>query len=101
MSPVGRSDHTAAESIATTAGKLRLSVRASGKSGDQLKLAGDRASHEYILERLRVSSPQDDVLSEEAVGITGSRSGLIGPRTSPTPSTASPASVPWPCRVAV
>jgi len=98
MSPVGRSDHTAAESIATTAGKLRLSVRASGKSGDQLKLAGDRASHEYILERLRVSSPQDDV---EAVGITGSRSGLIGPRTSPTPSTASPASVPWPCRVAV
>jgi hypothetical protein len=46
MSPVGRSDHTAAESIATAAGKLLLSVRASGKSGDQLKLAGDRASHE-------------------------------------------------------
>lgn len=72
MSPVGRSDHTAAESIATAAGKLLLSVRASDKSGDQLKLAGDRASHEYILERLRVSFPHDDVLSEEAVGITGS-----------------------------
>jgi 3'-phosphoadenosine 5'-phosphosulfate (PAPS) 3'-phosphatase len=59
MSPVGRSDHTAAESIATAAGKLLLSVRASGKSGDQLKLASHRASQEYILERLRVSFPQD------------------------------------------
>lgn len=72
ISAVSPNDHTAAESIATAAGKLLLSVRASGKRGDELKLAGDRASHEYILERLRVSMPEDDVLSEEAVEMTGS-----------------------------
>jgi len=72
MSPVRRRDHTAAESIATAAGKLLLSVRASGKSGDELKVAGDRASNEYILDRLRTSFPEDDVLSEETTRVAGS-----------------------------
>jgi 3'(2'), 5'-bisphosphate nucleotidase len=72
MSTVSASDHTAAEAIATAAGELLLGVRASGLSGDELKAAGDRVSHQFIVERLGVLFPDDDVLSEEAVGVAGS-----------------------------
>jgi 3'(2'), 5'-bisphosphate nucleotidase len=68
--PVEPRDHTIAASVATAAGDLLLRVRASGKVGDELKAAADRASNEYILDRLRVSFPDDDVLSEEAVRVT-------------------------------
>ena len=78
MSSAQVGDHTAAESIATTAGQLLLEVRASGKSGDELKVAGDFTSHRYILEQLRVAFPEDDVLSEEAPRVErGGRAGRL------------------------
>jgi 3'(2'), 5'-bisphosphate nucleotidase len=72
MSLVQRSDHIAARSIATEAGRLLLGIRASGKDSEQLKREGDRCSNEYILERLRALFPDDDVMSEELAGIAGS-----------------------------
>ncbi|MDX2676717.1 3'(2'),5'-bisphosphate nucleotidase CysQ [Streptomyces sp. NY05-11A] len=59
------SDHEAAEQLATAAGALLLSVRQSGVSGADLKAAGDRASHEFLMRELHSRFPNDAVLSEE------------------------------------
>jgi 3'(2'), 5'-bisphosphate nucleotidase len=66
METVQLTDHAIADSIATAAGQLLLGVRSSGVAGDELKAAGDSASHEYILDRLRTLCPDDNVLSEES-----------------------------------
>jgi 3'(2'), 5'-bisphosphate nucleotidase len=60
-------DHQLARRLATEAGELLLGVRAElgFADGRALKAAGDRRSHEFLLERLTVLRPADAVLSEE------------------------------------
>ncbi len=58
-------DHTLAAWLAATAGDLLLQVREQGLAGRELKDAGDRAAHEYLMARLGELRPDDAVLSEE------------------------------------
>jgi 3'(2'), 5'-bisphosphate nucleotidase len=58
-------EHLASGQIATAAGQLLLEVRSSGRRGDDLKAAGDRAAHEFIRAELARRFPADAVLSEE------------------------------------
>ncbi len=61
------SDHDLAAELATQAGKLLLDVRAelADASGAERKAAGDKRSHEYLMEALAEARPDDAVLSEE------------------------------------
>ena len=61
------SDHDLAAELATQAGKLLLDVREelAGASGAERKAAGDKRSHEYLMEALAEARPDDAVLSEE------------------------------------
>jgi 3'(2'), 5'-bisphosphate nucleotidase len=61
-------DNALAASIATSAGTLLLELRAALTDADldTLKAAGDRASHEFIMQELGRARPDDAVLSEEA-----------------------------------
>jgi 3'(2'), 5'-bisphosphate nucleotidase len=59
-------DHLLAADLATAAGRLLLNLRSeSGLEGRALKDAGDRESHEFLMERLQQARPGDAVLSEE------------------------------------
>lgn len=60
------SDSELAASIASAAGRLLLSVRASGLAGKELGAAGDEQSNELILRELAAARPGDAVLSEES-----------------------------------
>jgi 3'(2'), 5'-bisphosphate nucleotidase len=68
------SDHQDAAAIATEAGRLLLDLRAaaveSGVEPAELRAAGDRASHELIMELLTARFPADAVLSEEGADDT-------------------------------
>ena len=59
------SDDELAALLATTAGRLLIEVRAGGLSGSDLKDAGDRSSHEFLVRSLAEQPPSDAVLSEE------------------------------------
>jgi 3'(2'), 5'-bisphosphate nucleotidase len=61
------SDHELAATLATQAGKLLLDVRAelADASGAERKAAGDKRSHDYLMEALAQARPDDAVLSEE------------------------------------
>jgi 3'(2'), 5'-bisphosphate nucleotidase len=61
------SDHELAATLATQAGKLLLDVRAelADASGAERKAAGDKRSHNYLMEALAQARPDDAVLSEE------------------------------------
>lgn len=63
-------DHTLAADLAQRAGSLLLSLRdtlsAEGAQPSELKDAGDRASHEFLMAELTELRPDDAVLSEEA-----------------------------------
>jgi 3'(2'), 5'-bisphosphate nucleotidase len=59
-------DAMAAGEIATGAGQVLLSIRATGGNPEALKAAGDAASQEYISQQLANRYPFDAVLSEEA-----------------------------------
>ncbi|MGW0483887.1 3'(2'),5'-bisphosphate nucleotidase CysQ [Nonomuraea sp. NPDC003214] len=63
-----RDDHALAADLATEAGEHLLAVRDRVGFADQaaLKAAGDRASHEFLMEALARLRPSDSVLSEEA-----------------------------------
>ncbi|MEU8057513.1 3'(2'),5'-bisphosphate nucleotidase CysQ [Microbispora bryophytorum] len=63
-----RDDHSLAGELATEAGELLLELRArlGFEDGRALKDAGDRASHEFLMDSLRRLRPDDAVLSEEA-----------------------------------
>jgi 3'(2'), 5'-bisphosphate nucleotidase len=66
-----QADHLTARRVAHDAGALLLSLRAGladgvGSDPDALRAAGDRRSHELIIERLAEAHPNDAVLSEEA-----------------------------------
>lgn len=65
-------DHALARDLAEEAGRLLLGLRAGGFADpDALRKAGDRQSHEFLMERLARSRPGDAVLSEEGVDGTG------------------------------
>ncbi|WP_179474899.1 3'(2'),5'-bisphosphate nucleotidase CysQ [Mycolicibacterium vinylchloridicum] len=61
------SDHDLAAELATQAGKLLLDVRAelAEATGAERKAAGDKRSHDYLMEALAKARPGDAVLSEE------------------------------------
>jgi 3'(2'), 5'-bisphosphate nucleotidase len=65
----GDSDHEVAARLATEAGQLLLAVReelADATAADR-KVAGDKRSHDYLMEALARERPDDAVLSEEGV----------------------------------
>ena len=61
------SDHRLAAELATAAGRLLLDVRAelADAPAQARKAAGDRGSHDYLMEALAAARPDDAVLSEE------------------------------------
>ncbi|HWF71084.1 MAG TPA: inositol monophosphatase family protein, partial [Mycobacterium sp.] len=62
-------DHELAARLATEAGQLLLAVRdelADATEADR-KTAGDKRSHDYLMEALTRERPDDAVLSEEGV----------------------------------
>ena len=65
-----QADHLTARRVAHEAGALLLRLRAvangAGSDPDVLRAAGDRQSHELIIEKLAEAHPDDAVLSEEA-----------------------------------
>lgn len=67
------SDHDVAARLASDAGRLLLQVRdelADATVGER-KAAGDKRSHDFLMEALAVERPQDAVLSEEGVDDPG------------------------------
>ena len=62
-------DHDVAARLATEAGALLLDVRAefADASSDERKAAGDKRSHDFLMEALAAERPDDAVLSEEGV----------------------------------
>ncbi|MGY4711385.1 3'(2'),5'-bisphosphate nucleotidase CysQ [Mycolicibacterium sp. CBM1] len=61
------SDHDLAATLATKAGELLLGVRSelAEASAAERKAAGDKRSHDYLMEALAAQRPGDAVLSEE------------------------------------
>jgi len=62
-----RSDDEVAARLATEAGKLLLGIREelAGASAAERKAAGDKGSHNFLMEALASERPRDAVLSEE------------------------------------
>jgi 3'(2'), 5'-bisphosphate nucleotidase len=58
-------DHRLARDLATAAGERLLALRAGGGDPVELRKAGDRSSHEYLMGELARLCPGDAVLSEE------------------------------------
>ncbi|MGI9164338.1 MAG: 3'(2'),5'-bisphosphate nucleotidase CysQ [Mycobacterium sp.] len=60
-------DHQLAAELATAAGHLLLDIRAelADAPAEARKAAGDRGSHDYLMEALAAARPADAVLSEE------------------------------------
>jgi len=83
----GGTDHDIARALAADAGRLLLDLRvAMGKDGAserQIKDAGDRESHLFLMEALRRLRPDDGVLSEEgkddAARLAESRVWIVDP----------------------
>src|SRR6476646_12019119 len=79
------SDHAVAARLATEAGKLLLDVRTelAGASADERKAAGDKRSHDFLMEALAAQRPGDAVLSEEGadnpVRLTAERVWIVDP----------------------
>jgi 3'(2'), 5'-bisphosphate nucleotidase len=65
----GDTDHTVAARLATEAGQLLLAVREelADATAAERKAAGDKRSHDYLMEALARERPDDAVLSEEGV----------------------------------
>ena len=65
----GHSDDEVAGRLATEAGQLLLAVREelADASGADRKAAGDKRSHDYLMEALARERPDDAVLSEEGI----------------------------------
>jgi 3'(2'), 5'-bisphosphate nucleotidase len=79
------SDHDVAARLATEAGKLLLGVRSelAEASQDERKAAGDKRSHDFLMEALAATRPGDAVLSEEGadspVRLSAERVWIIDP----------------------
>jgi len=65
----GDNDHEVAARLATDAGQLLLAVREelADATAAERKAAGDKRSHDYLMEALARERPDDAVLSEEGV----------------------------------
>jgi 3'(2'), 5'-bisphosphate nucleotidase len=65
----GHTDHEVAAQLATEAGQLLLAVREelADATAAERKAAGDKRSHDYLMEALARERPDDAVLSEEGV----------------------------------
>jgi 3'(2'), 5'-bisphosphate nucleotidase len=65
----GDTDHEVAARLATEAGRLLLAVREelADATEAERKAAGDKRSHDYLMEALTRERPADAVLSEEGV----------------------------------
>ena len=65
----GHNDHEVAARLATDAGQLLLAVREelADATAAERKAAGDKRSHDYLMEVLARQRPDDAVLSEEGV----------------------------------
>jgi 3'(2'), 5'-bisphosphate nucleotidase len=65
----GHTDHEVAARLATEAGQLLLVVREglADAAAAERKAAGDKRSHDYLMEALARERPDDAVLSEEGV----------------------------------
>jgi 3'(2'), 5'-bisphosphate nucleotidase len=80
-----RSDDDVASRLATDAGELLLGVREelADASADERKAAGDKRSHEFLMEALASVRPADAVLSEEGaddpVRLTSERVWIVDP----------------------
>ena len=61
-------DHQLAADLATAAGRLLLEIRTelADDPAEVRKAAGDKGSHDYLMEALAAARPDDAVLSEEA-----------------------------------
>jgi 3'(2'), 5'-bisphosphate nucleotidase len=79
------SDHAVAARLATEAGTLLLGVRSelAEASQDERKAAGDKRSHDFLMEALAAERPDDAVLSEEGadspVRLSAERVWIIDP----------------------
>jgi 3'(2'), 5'-bisphosphate nucleotidase len=79
------SDHEVAARLATAAGKLLLDVRTelADASAAERKDAGDKRSHDFLMEALATERPGDVVLSEEGVDnparLTAERVWIVDP----------------------
>jgi 3'(2'), 5'-bisphosphate nucleotidase len=60
-------DDVLARDLAEEAGRLLLDLRARGGDQDELRKAGDRLSHEFLVAQLAARRPHDAVLSEEGI----------------------------------
>lgn len=78
-------DHEVAARLATEAGALLLDVRAEFADADsaERKAAGDKRSHDFLMEALAAERPGDAVLSEEGVDdpvrLSASRVWIVDP----------------------
>jgi 3'(2'), 5'-bisphosphate nucleotidase len=76
-------DHAFAADLAERAGHLLLDLRAKGGDPDELKNAGDRTSHEFLMAELARARPDDAVLSEEGIDnkarLTADRVWIVDP----------------------
>ena len=78
-----RTDHDVARELATAAGELLLALRTTGLEGKELKDAGDRQAHVFLMAELARLRPDDGVLSEEGAAdparLTMSRVWIVDP----------------------
>ena len=69
--------------LATEAGRRLLVLRAAGGTADDLRRAGDRSSHEFLVAELARQRPGDAVLSEEGADdlarLSASRVWIVDP----------------------
>jgi 3'(2'), 5'-bisphosphate nucleotidase len=76
-------DHALAADLAVRAGQLLLALRATGGDPGALRDAGDRQSHEFLMEELAKARPDDAVLSEEGIDdparLTADRVWIVDP----------------------
>ncbi len=83
LDPAVLDDHAFAAWAATVAGERLLEVRASGLEGTALKDAGDRTSHELLMQLLGKHRAGDAVLSEEGADdlarLSASRVWIVDP----------------------
>lgn len=76
-------DHALAADLAERAGHLLVTLRANGGDPDELRKAGDRQSHEFLMAELARERPGDAVLSEEGIDdkarLTAERVWIVDP----------------------
>jgi len=97
-------DHALAADLAERAGRLLLDLRAQGGDPGALRNAGDRQSHEFLMEALAKARPEDAVLSEEGIDdkarLTADRVWIVDPLDG-TREFGEPGRVDWAVHVAL